>query len=168
MRKLQIALLIFLMCGIAIALWLGLHPEPPRPTIVIRLLSVTNSPTATTSAILTVSNTCDQNVSVFGPDIIEYRPPPVVPARILRSAPPVTLAPRQMASFQVSPMPTQTWRTGFSYGYSTSVRYADLRGIMSQLSGAPPVVRAWLSRNGLSVGAPSIAPYHRYSEWIGP
>jgi hypothetical protein len=161
MKKSRIALLLVLICGIAVALWWGFHPEPPPPTITVRLLSLTNSPSATTSAIFVVSNTCDRNVRVFGPLSIEFRPPPLVPTRHLRDAPPVTLAPHQAASYQVSPMPTQTWRTEFNCGYWT----IDDPGIWAKV---PQRFRVWLLAKGVKVGGTSIAPYHRYSEWIAP
>ena len=161
MKKLRIALLIVLICGIAIALWWEFRPEPPPPTVAVRLLSVTSSPAGTTSAILVVSNTCAGNVRVFGPLSIEFRPPPLVPTRHLRDTPPVRLAPHQAAKFEISPMPTQTWRTEFIYGYRT----IDNPGIWAML---PPRLSCWLAARGVQIAGPSIAPYHRYSEWIAP
>lgn len=165
MKQLQVALFILLMGGSAIALWWGFRPEPP-PNLSVRLLGVTNPPTGTTLAILSVSNTCGRVIRVFGPLSIEFRPPPLVPIRNLISGPPVILAAYQAASFQISPMPTQTWRTEFNYGYWTWGDIEDA-GIKDRIWAR---TRRWLGTRGvpIAIAGKSLAPYHRYSEWISP
>jgi hypothetical protein len=161
MKRFQVTALILLMGGIAIALWWGFRPEPPPPSLTVRLLNVTNPPTGPAAAVLLVSNSCERVVRVFGPQNIEFRPPPVLPARKLISGSPVILAAHEAASFQISPMPTQTWRTGFNYGDWT----IEDPGMWFK---ERIRVRRWLDTRGVPLAGKSLAPYHRYSEWISP
>jgi len=158
-RKSQIALLIVLVCAIPAALWWGFRPDRPRPTLAVQFLGVTNLPSGTTAAILVVSNTCAANVRVFGPTYVEFRPPPLVPPGPSGPVVPVILAPQQAASFQVSPMPTQAWRTSFLYGYAD----VDERGMWRFL---PSRVQRWLAANSVPVHGPSVATYCEVSDWV--
>jgi hypothetical protein len=165
MKKLQLTLLMILIGGIAIALWWGFRPEPPPPRLTVRLVNITNPPTGPASASFLVSNSCNRVVRVFGPLDIEFRPPPVVPLRNLTNRPPVVLAPHQAATFQISLLGAQTWRTEFLYGYWKM----DEPGMWAK---EWLRMRYWLSTRGvpLTSGVPlagkPLAPYHIYSQWV--